>query len=186
VEDGSHLLARDVCKPTRLAFGRCRALDASAVHSRKLVAAWSGMRWKMLEKKEGNKKMALEGVEEGSIVPLELLNGVMEQVEVMVKKLRKISGWIKALVEGIRRLTEAVEGLGRKEVEKVNKDTEMEDVQKVDKQTEMEQKAEDSEGKEKSEEEEAKEEKEDNGKEDEDEDEEESDGMEDEEEGEEK
>jgi hypothetical protein len=59
---------------------------------------------------------------------LELFYGVMEQVEAMAKELRKISGKVWALVEGIGKLTEVIEGLGRKEVERVDKDMEMEKV----------------------------------------------------------
>jgi hypothetical protein len=110
--------------------------------------------------------MVSKGVEEGSVASLELSDGVMEQVEVMAKELRKISRGIKALVEGIGRLTE---------VEKVNKEMETEDVQRVDKQTETGKKAEDSKEDEESEEEEEKKEKGDDGKEDEGE----SEGMED-------
>jgi hypothetical protein len=58
--------------------------------------------------------MMSEGAEEGSVAPLELSDGVMEQVEAMVKELRRISGGIKALMEGVGRLTEAVVGLGRR------------------------------------------------------------------------
>jgi hypothetical protein len=120
------------------------------------------MRWKTSEKKEGKKRMMSEGVEEGSVAPLELSDEVMEQVEAMAKELRKISGRIKALIEGVGRLTEAVVGLGRKEVEKKNKEIEMEDVWRVDRQIEMEKEVEDSEEDKGSEEEE---EKGDNGKE---------------------
>jgi hypothetical protein len=56
-----------------------------------------GLRRKILEKKEGKKRMTWEGVEEESVVLLELSDGVMEQVEAMAKELRKISGEIKAL-----------------------------------------------------------------------------------------
>jgi hypothetical protein len=59
--------------------------------------------------------MVLEGAEEGSVAPLELSDGVMEQVEVMVKELKKISRGLWALVEGVGRLTEVVEGMGKKE-----------------------------------------------------------------------
>jgi Mg-chelatase subunit ChlI len=139
-----------------------------------------------VEKKKGKKRLVSEGVEEGLVALLELLDGAMKQVEMMAKELRKINGGIKVLVEGISRLTEVVEGLGRKEVKKVNKEMEMEDVQRVDKQMEMGKEAEDSEEDEESEEEEEKEKKRDNRKEDEEEDEEKSDGTEDREEGEKK
>jgi hypothetical protein len=60
----------------------------------------------------------LEGLEEGSVAPLELSDGVMEQVEVMAKELRRISGGLLALVEGVGKLTEVVVGLRRKVSEK--------------------------------------------------------------------
>jgi hypothetical protein len=129
-----------------------------------------------LEKKERKKRMTLERAEEGSVAPLELSDGVMEQVEAMVKELRNISGGIKALVEGVGRLTEVVVGLERKEVERKDKETETEDVWRVDRQIETEKEVKDSE----SEEEEEEEEKGDDGKEDEGV----SDGMEDGEKGE--
>jgi hypothetical protein len=63
----------------------------------------------MSEKKEGKKRMMSGGLEEGSVAPLELSDGVIEQVKVMAKELRSISGGIWVLVEGIGRLTEVVE-----------------------------------------------------------------------------
>jgi hypothetical protein len=68
----------------------------------------------------------------------------MEQVEAMAKELRKISRGIWAFVEGVGRLMEVVEELGRKEVEKMDKEIETEDVQKVDKQMETEEKGKNS------------------------------------------
>jgi hypothetical protein len=118
---------------------------------------------KISEKKEGKKRLMSEGLEEGSAALLELSDRVMEQVEAMAKELRNISGGIWALVEGIRKLTEVVEGVGKKGIRKEDKETETEDVQRMDKQTEMERREEDSEGEEESEEEEG---KEDDGKED--------------------
>jgi hypothetical protein len=133
-----------------------------------------------LKRKGTEKKMewrvATEDAEEELMAPLELLDGVMEQVEAMAKELRKIRGGIWALVEGVGKLMEAVEGMGKKEVVKVDKETGTEDVQRVDKQTEMDKEVEDSEEDEESEEEE--EDKGDDGKEDKGE----SDGMEDREE----
>jgi hypothetical protein len=120
-----------------------------------------GLKWKLSEKKEGKKRMMSEGLEEGSVAPLELSDGVMEQVEAMAKELRRISGGIWALVEGIGRLTEVVEGVGK--VRKEDKETETEDVQRMDKQMEMERREEDSEEEEESEKEVG---KEDDGKED--------------------
>jgi hypothetical protein len=122
-----------------------------------------GLRWKTSEKKEGKKRMLSEGLEEGSVAPLELSDGVMEQVEAMAKELRRISGGLLALVEGVRKLMEAVVGLGKKEGRKEDKETETEDVQRMDKQTETERRDEESKEEEESEEEEG---KEDDGKED--------------------
>jgi hypothetical protein len=56
----------------------------------------------------------------------------------MAKELRKISGGLLALVEGVRKLTEAVTGLGKKEAEKKDKVTETETVRKVDQEVAME------------------------------------------------
>jgi hypothetical protein len=91
-----------------------------------------GLKQKTLEKKEGKKRMMSEGLEEGLVAPLELSDRVMEQVEAMAKELRKISGGLLALVEGVGKLTEVVVGLGKKEVRKEDKETETEDVWKVD------------------------------------------------------
>jgi Effector-associated domain 2 len=87
---------------------------------------------------EKKRRMLLEELEEGSVAPLELSDGVIEQVEAMVKELRRISGGIQALVEIVRRLTEVVMGLGKKEVEKKDKGTEMEIVRRMDREIEME------------------------------------------------
>jgi hypothetical protein len=112
-----------------------------------------GLKWKTSEKKEGKKRMMLEGLEEGSVALLEFSDGVMGQVEAMAKELRSISRGIWALVEGIRRLTEVVEGISKKGVRKEDKETETEDVQRMDKQTEMGRREEDSVEEEESEEE---------------------------------
>jgi hypothetical protein len=122
-----------------------------------------GLKQKMSEKKEGKKRMMSEGLEEGSVAPLEFSDGVMEQVEAMAKELRNISRGIWPLVEGIRKLTEVVEGFGKEGIRKEDKEMEIEDIQRMDKQTEMERREEDSEGEEESEEEVG---KEDDGKED--------------------
>jgi hypothetical protein len=114
----------------------------------------------MSEKKEGRRRMLSEEIEEGSVAPLELSDGVMEQVEAMAKELRRISGGIQALVEGVGKLTEAVIGLGKKEVEKKDKETETETVRRVDREVETEMVEEESES------EEEEEEKGDSGKED--------------------
>jgi hypothetical protein len=112
-----------------------------------------GLKRKTSEKKEGKKRLISEGLEKGSVAPLEFLDRVMEQVEAMAKELRNISGGIWALVEGIGRLTEVVEGVGMEGMRKEDKETETEDVQRMDKQTEMKRREEDSEEEEESEEE---------------------------------
>jgi hypothetical protein len=73
---------------------------------------FGGFEAENIREKGGKRRMLSEGVEEVSVVSLELLDGVMEQVEVMEKKLRRISGGIEALVKGVGRFTEAVIGLG--------------------------------------------------------------------------
>jgi hypothetical protein len=130
---------------------------------RKVGCSLVGLKQKLSEKKEGKRRMMSEGLEEGSVALLELSDTVMEQVEAMVKELRKISGGLLALVEGVGKLTEVVVGLRKKEVRKEDKEMETEGVQRMDKQTEMERREEDSEEGEESEEEEG---KEDSGKED--------------------
>jgi hypothetical protein len=75
--------------------------------------------------------MMSERVEEGSAAPLELSDRVMEQVELMAKKLGNINRGIWALVAGIGKLMEVVEEMGKKEVVKVDKEAKTEDVQKV-------------------------------------------------------
>jgi hypothetical protein len=97
-----------------------------------------GLKQKMLEKKKGKRRMLLEGLEEGSIAPLKLLDGVIEQVKAMAKELRRITGGIQVLVEVVGRLTEVVTGLEKKEVEKKDKGTEMETVWRMDREVEME------------------------------------------------
>jgi hypothetical protein len=87
-----------------------------------------GLKQKTSEKKEGKRRLLSEGLEEGSVALLELFDGVMEQVEAMVKELWKISGGLLALVDGVGKLTEAVTGLGKKEVWKEDKEMETENV----------------------------------------------------------
>jgi hypothetical protein len=94
---------------------------------------------------------------------MELSDGFMEQVEAIAKELRNIGGGIWALVEGIGKLTEVAEGVGKEGVRKEDKETETEVFWRMDKQTETERREEDSEEEEESEEEEG---KEDDGKED--------------------
>jgi hypothetical protein len=127
---------------------------------RKVGCSLVGLKRKILEKKEGKRRLFLEGLEEGSVAPLELSDGVMEQVEAMAKELRRISGGILALVEGVGKLTEAVVGLEKKEVERRDKGTETETVWKVDWEVATKIVEEESES------EEEEEEKRDNGKED--------------------
>jgi hypothetical protein len=69
-----------------------------------------GLKRKGTERKAERKTM-MEEVEDRSVAPLELSDGVMEQVEAIAKELRKISGGIWALVKGVGRLTEVVEEL---------------------------------------------------------------------------
>jgi hypothetical protein len=110
-----------------------------------------------VEKKEGSWRLVSEERERNSVAPMmELLDGFMEQVEAIVKELRSISGGIWALVEGVGKLTEAMEGVGEEEIRREDKETETEVVQKMDKQTETERWEEDSEGEEESEKEEEK------------------------------
>jgi hypothetical protein len=116
-----------------------------------------GLKRKTSEKKKGKRRLLSEGLEEGSVAPLELSDGVIEQVEAMAKELRRISGGLLALVDGVEKLIEVVTGLGKKKVRKEDKETETEDVQRIDKQTETERREKDSEDEEESEEEEGKE-----------------------------
>jgi hypothetical protein len=110
-----------------------------------------------VERKEGKRRLVLEGGQENPAAPMmELSDGFMEQVEAIAKELRNISGGIWALVEGVGKLTEAMEGVGKEEIRKEDKETEMEDVQRMDKQTETERREEDSEEEDESEEEEEK------------------------------
>jgi hypothetical protein len=111
-----------------------------------------GLKRKMSEKKEGKRRMLSEELEEGSVALLKLSDGVMEQVEAMAKELRRISGGILALVEGVRKLMEAVIGLEKKEVERKDKETEMETVRMVDQEVATEIVEEGSESKEEEEE----------------------------------
>jgi hypothetical protein len=86
--------------------------------------------------KEGRWRLVLEGVEENLAAPImELSDGFMEQMEAMVKELRKIGGGIWALVEGVGKLMEIMEQLERMEMSKVEKEVEIENVQRVNKGT---------------------------------------------------
>jgi hypothetical protein len=91
------------------------------------------MKWRA-EKKEGKQRLVSEEEEENSAAPMmELSDGFMEQIEAMAKELRRISGGIQALVEGVGKLGEVMEQLEKVGVEKVEKKVETEPVQKVDK-----------------------------------------------------
>jgi hypothetical protein len=104
------------------------------------------IKWR-IEKKEGKRRLISERGEENSAAPMmELSDGFMEQVEAIVKELRNISGGIWVLVEGIGRLMEVVDKIGKEEVRKEDKEMETEDVQRMDKQIETEKKEEDTEG----------------------------------------
>jgi hypothetical protein len=86
--------------------------------------------------KEGRWRLVLEGVEENLAAPImELSDGFMEQMEAMVKELRKIGGGIWALVKGVGKLMEIMEQLERMEMSKVEKEVEIENVQRVNKGT---------------------------------------------------
>jgi hypothetical protein len=97
------------------------------------------MRWKLLEKNEGKKRMVSEGVEEGLVAPMiELSDGFMEQMKAIMKELRRIGGGIWALVEGVGKLMEVMERSEKMEVNKAEKEVETETIQKVDKGIETE------------------------------------------------
>jgi hypothetical protein len=122
------------------------------------------LRRKTTERKEEKRRMVSEVDSENIATPfVELSDGFMEQMELAVGNLGRINEEIWALVEGIGRLTEVVEGVGKKGMRKEDKETETEDVQRMDKQTETERREENSEEEEESEEEVG---KEDDGKED--------------------
>jgi hypothetical protein len=100
---------------------------------RKVGCSLISMKWRA-EKKEGKQRLVSEEEEENSAAPMmELSDGFMEQIEAMAKELRRISGGIQALVEGVGKLGEVMEQLEKVGVEKVEKKVETEPVQKVDK-----------------------------------------------------
>jgi hypothetical protein len=68
---------------------------------RKVGCSLVGLKQKILEEKEGKRRLLSEGLEEGSVAPLELSDRVMEQVEAMAKELRR-----KKKKETIERKTE--------------------------------------------------------------------------------
>jgi hypothetical protein len=72
-------------------------------------------------------RMLSEGAENGLAAPLmELSDSFMEQMELMAKELGSINEGIWALVAGVKKLTEAIKWMEKKEVEKVEKQMEME------------------------------------------------------------
>jgi hypothetical protein len=91
-----------------------------------------GLKRKGAERKV-EQRMVMEDMEEGSVALLELSDRVMEQVKTIAKKLGNINRGIWALVAKVKKLMEVVEGLGRKEVEKADKEIKTKEVQKVDK-----------------------------------------------------
>jgi hypothetical protein len=81
----------------------------------------------------------LEGGEEDLVAPMmELSDGFMQQMEAMAKELRRISGGIWALVEGVGKLAEVMEWSEKVGVKKVEKEVETKFVQKADKGMETE------------------------------------------------
>jgi hypothetical protein len=91
-----------------------------------------GLKRKGAERKV-EQRMVMEDMEEGSVALLELSDRVMEQVKTIATKLGNIHRGIWALVAKVKKLMEVVEGLGRKEVEKADKEIKTKEVQKVDK-----------------------------------------------------
>jgi hypothetical protein len=84
--------------------------------------------------RKAEQKVIMEDVEEESVVSLELSDGVMEQVEIMAKELGNINRGIWALVVGVRKLTEVMEWMERKDesrADRVDKEVEIEGVQRV-------------------------------------------------------
>jgi hypothetical protein len=95
---------------------------------RKVRCSLVGMKWRV-EKKEGRQRLVSEDGEENSAAPMmELSDGFIEQMETMAKELRRISGEIWALVEGVGKLADVMEWSERVGVEKVEKEVEMEPV----------------------------------------------------------
>jgi hypothetical protein len=104
------------------------------------------MRWKMVERKKGKKRMVLE-VDLENVAPpfVELSDRFMEQMELAVENLSRINEGIWALVSGVKEL---VEVMGKKEVLKTNRDQEIVElgvqtleeleIERVDKEIEME------------------------------------------------
>jgi hypothetical protein len=104
------------------------------------------MRQKTAERKEGKKRMALEVDLENVAAPfVELLDGFIKQMELVVGSLSRINKGIWALVDGVKDLVEAMR---KKEVSETDRDQEIVEVgvqtveeteiEKVNKETEME------------------------------------------------
>jgi hypothetical protein len=104
------------------------------------------MRQKMAERKEGKMRMVSE-VDSENVVPpfVELSDGFMEQMELAVGSLSRINEGIWVLVSGVKELVEA---MGKKEVLETDRDQEIVEVgvqtleeleiERVDKEIEME------------------------------------------------
>jgi hypothetical protein len=92
-----------------------------------------------VDEKEGKQRLVSEGGEKDLAAPMmELLDRFMEQMEAMAKELRRISGGIWALAEGVGKLAEVMERLEKVGAEKAENEVETEFVQKADKGTETE------------------------------------------------
>jgi hypothetical protein len=112
------------------------------------------MRWKTTEKKEEKRRMVLEVDSENVATPfVELSDGFMEQMELVVGSLGRISEEILALVDGVKDLVEvmkrkeASEMDGEQEVVEVGVQTlEKLEIERVDKETETERMEEGSKG----------------------------------------
>jgi hypothetical protein len=103
----------------RLAFGKHMGLVADNVHNARLVVAWSG--W--MEKKEEKRRMASEVDSKNVATPfVELLDGFMEQMELAVGSLGRISEGILALVDGVKDLVEVIK---RKEASEMDGEQEI-------------------------------------------------------------
>jgi hypothetical protein len=88
--------------------------------------------------RKAEQKVMIEDVEEGSVVSLELSDGVMEKVEIIAKELGNINRGIWALVAGVGKLMEVMEWAERKDGSKVDKEVETEGIEKVNRGVEME------------------------------------------------
>jgi hypothetical protein len=84
------------------------------------------MRRKMVERKEGKRRMVLKADSENVAPPfVELLDGFMEQMELAVGSLSRINEGIWALVSGVKEL---VEVMGKKEALEMDRDQEIVEV----------------------------------------------------------